>query len=142
MDAIERRRAAFERAREAHRHATAEDYVELVDDLLAAHGEARLVDLAAALGVSTATARKVLDRLQRAGLIEQRPYRSLFLTGEGKALAERSRRRHGIVESFLRALGVSPGIAELDAEGIEHHVSEETVDAMAAFTERVKKAAE
>jgi DtxR family manganese transport transcriptional regulator len=136
LPAAKRRRLAFERAREANRRETAEDYVELIDDLARDHGEARLVDLSHMLGVSAATARKVLDRLQRAGLVESRRYRGLFLTDEGRALAAWSRERHEVVEAFLLAIGVPPGAAELDAEGIEHHVSRETLQAMARFLGR------
>jgi len=60
----------------------------------------------------------------------------VFLTEDGRDLAETSRRRHQIVEEFLCALGVSPEIARLDAEGIEHRVSDETVEAFRRFCER------
>lgn len=130
-----RRAAAFRRMREAHRTEMAEDYVELISDLILTNGEARLADLSVHIGVTSATAAKVVQRLQRAGLVESRPYRSIFLTPEGEAMAEMSRRRHKIVEDFLRALGVDELTAEADAEGIEHHVSKET---LAAF-ERITK---
>jgi DtxR family manganese transport transcriptional regulator len=58
----------------------------------------------------------------------------VFLTEAGAALAERSRERHRIVESFLLALGVSAETARCDAEGIEHHVSDETLAAVGRFT--------
>jgi DtxR family manganese transport transcriptional regulator len=73
--------------REAHRTEMAEDYVELISDLIQANGEARLADLAIHIGVTSATAAKVVQRLQRAGLVESRPYRSIFLTEEGEAVA-------------------------------------------------------
>ncbi|MFZ1815636.1 MAG: iron dependent repressor, metal binding and dimerization domain protein, partial [Rhizobiaceae bacterium] len=51
----------------------------------------------------------------------------------GKELARLSRERHRVVEGFLRALGISPETARIDAEGIEHHVSAETLDAFRVF---------
>jgi DtxR family manganese transport transcriptional regulator len=123
--------------REAHRTEMAEDYVELISDLILANGEARLADLAVHIGVTSATAAKVVQRLQRGGLVESRPYRSIFLTREGEAVAEMSRRRHRIVEEFLRALGINELTVEADAEGIEHHVSEETLAAFERLTERL-----
>lgn len=135
----ERRAAAFRRMREAHRTEMAEDYVELIDDLIMANGEARLADLATHIGVTSATAAKVVQRLQRAGLVESRPYRSIFLTEEGRKVAEMSRRRHRIVEDFLRALGISELTAEADAEGIEHHVSNETLTAFQRLTEKLNQ---
>jgi DtxR family manganese transport transcriptional regulator len=130
-----RRAAAFQRMREAHRTEMAEDYVELISDLIRANGEARLADLAVHVGVTSATVAKVVQRLQRAGLVESRPYRSIFLTESGEAMAEMSRRRHRVVEAFLRALGIDDLTVEADAEGMEHHVSEQTLAALARLTE-------
>ena len=137
LKGAERRAAAFRRMREAHRTEMAEDYVELIGDLIAATGEARLTDLAENIGVSPATATKVVQRLQRAGLVQTRPYRSIFLTESGEAIAEASRSRHKAVHDFLRALGIDEMTAEADAEGIEHHVSEQTLAAFIRLTERL-----
>ena len=117
----------------------AEDYVELISDLIKANGEARLADLAVHVGVTSATVAKVVLRLQRAGLVESRPYRSIFLTESGEAMAEMSRRRHQVVEAFLRALGIDDLTVEADAEGIEHHVSEQTLAAFARVTAMLTK---
>ncbi len=130
-----RQAAGFDRMRQARQTEIAEDYVELIADLIADVGEARAVDLAERFGVSHATINKTLARLSREGLVLSRPYRSIFLTEAGADMAMRSRRRHQIVLGFLHALGVSPETAEIDAEGIEHHVSEETL----AVFERIAK---
>lgn len=124
---------AFRRTRADHQAELAEDYVELIADLIEEKGEARSTDVAQRLGVSNATVTKTLRRLQDENLISQEPYRAIFLTGEGRKLAEDGRKRHKIVEEFLIALGVSPAIARIDSEGIEHHVSAETLEAMAKF---------
>jgi DtxR family manganese transport transcriptional regulator len=125
----------FTRQRSARQSMVSEDYVEVIAELIDTTGEARAVDLAKRFGVSHATAVKAIARLKRNGLVETRPYRSVFLTAEGRALAETSKRRHGIVLEFLRALGVSETTANCDAEGIEHHVSEETLAAFRRFIE-------
>ena len=124
---------SFRQAREARRFELVEDYLELIADLIADGGEARQVDIAARLGVAQPTVAKMLKRLADEGLVSQRPYRGIFLTELGQSLAERSRARHQLVESFLRALGVSQDTARRDAEGIEHHVSSETLEAFAGF---------
>jgi DtxR family manganese transport transcriptional regulator len=80
-----------------------------------------------------------VQRLQRAGLVESRPYRSIFLTEEGEAVARMSRRRHRIVEEFLQALGINQLTVEADAEGIEHHVSEETLAAFERLTKKLNE---
>jgi DtxR family transcriptional regulator, manganese transport regulator len=123
----------FGKTRSAQSTALLEDYVELIADLLASAGEARPTDIARRLGVSHATAIKSISRLKRAGLATARPYRGVFLTEKGCALADRSRVRHRLVVDVLRALGVPTESAEADAEGIEHHVSEVTLKAFAQF---------
>jgi len=119
--------AAFNHVRLAHQTEVAEDYVELVDDLIQEKGEARAVDLAERLGVSAATVNKTVKRLQREGYLNAAPYRSIFLTDEGKQMADAARERHELVYTFLRAIGLCEEKALLDAEGVEHHVSEETL---------------
>jgi DtxR family transcriptional regulator, manganese transport regulator len=123
----------FQRVREDHSRENAEDYVELIEALIEETGEARAVDLAKRLAVSHVTVSKTVQRLQREGLVTSEPYRSIFLTDEGSRMARKSRERHALVLQFLAKLGVSPETAEIDAEGIEHHVSRETLDAMQRF---------
>jgi DtxR family manganese transport transcriptional regulator len=127
---------SFRHVREAHRTELVEDYVELISDLLADGGEARQVDIAARMGVAQPTVAKMLKRLVRDGWAIQRPYRGVFLTPAGEALAAESRERHQTVERFLLALGVDADTARRDAEGIEHHVSEATLAAFAEFVRR------
>jgi DtxR family manganese transport transcriptional regulator len=127
--------ARFMRQREADRTAVAEDYVELIADLLRAEGEARAVDLARRMGVSQATVANTITRLQRDGLVETRPYRGLFLTEAGSELAARAKARHELVVRFLIAVGLDAETAEADAEGLEHHASEKALAAFARFVD-------
>jgi DtxR family transcriptional regulator, manganese transport regulator len=136
-DQSQRNRAdSFRRVREAHQTELAEDYVELIADLIEGNGEARVVDLAGQLGVSSATVNNAIQRLQRDGFVTSKPYRAIFLTERGQELAVAVRERHRLVVAFLVALGVAPETAEADAEGIEHHVSEETLAAFRGFLEK------
>lgn len=123
----------FARVRKAHQTETTEDYVELIADLIETQQEARLSDLAARLGVAHPTANKVVSRLKEEGYAESQPYRSIFLTKKGKRLAKKCKERHRIVLEFLIRLGVDPDTAEFDAEGIEHHISEKTLEVMKRF---------
>jgi DtxR family transcriptional regulator, manganese transport regulator len=127
------RSAAFRRVRADHQAELAEDYVELIADLIDERGEARGTDIAMRLGVANATVVKSLKRLQDSGLVTQEPYRAIFLTADGWKMADDGRRKHRVVEGFLLALGVGAATARIDAEGIEHHVSDETLRAMARF---------
>ena len=123
----------FGKARSARSTAVLEDYVELIADLLATEGEARPTDIARRLGVSHPTAINTIARLKREALATARPYRGVFLTEKGEALAKRVRARHRLVVDVLIALGVPAEAAEADAEGLEHHVSEATLKAFARF---------
>lgn len=126
----------FRRLRRDHAVEIAQDYVETIADLDADTGEARVVDLARRLGVTHVTVNRTLARLQRAGYVRTRPYRAIFLTEAGRKLAAESKERHETVFAFLQSLGISRKTAEMDAEGIEHHVSPET---LAAFTRWLKQ---
>jgi DtxR family transcriptional regulator, manganese transport regulator len=125
------------RSRRDHALEIAQDYVEAIADLSASLGEARVTDLAGRLGVTHVTVHRTLTRLTRAGYVHTKPYRSIFLTDTGRRLADECHRRHATVVAFLRSLGISAKTAELDAEGIEHHVSTET---LSAFERHLKHA--
>lgn len=135
---IQRQAEKYRRVRAAHQTEVAEDYVELIADLIAQTGEARLVDMAERLGVTNATVNSTLQRLARDGLVISERYRSIFLTDAGREMAERARARHDLVREFLIALGVDKHTADADAEGIEHHVSEATLKAFRAFVKKRK----
>jgi DtxR family transcriptional regulator, manganese transport regulator len=123
----------FQRTREDHSRERAEDYVELIDALIREKGEARAVDLAERLGISHVSVSRTIQRLKREGFVTMEPYRSIFLTESGTALARQAHERHALVLRFLVALGVPDDVADTDAEGIEHHVSEQTLEAMRRF---------
>jgi DtxR family transcriptional regulator, manganese transport regulator len=123
----------FERTREAHRTELAQDYVEVILDLIDEQGEARMTEVATRLGVTHPTVVKALRRLQTEGLVSLKPYRAIRLTEEGESLAQECRRRHKTVVAFLVALGLDEANADAEAEGIEHHVGKETLGLMAAF---------
>ncbi|MGL4513742.1 MAG: manganese-binding transcriptional regulator MntR [Lacipirellulaceae bacterium] len=126
----------FRRTRSDHASETAEDYVEAIADRVAASGVCRGVDLAKLFGVSQVTVTKTVARLQSEGLVDTQPYAPLRLTKRGEKLAAESRRRHDVVLAFLVSIGVDPATAEVDAEGIEHHVSAETLECFRRWIQR------
>ena len=119
----------FNKLRAAHQTELAEDYVEMIYELINEKGEARSVDLAERFGVSNPTVNASIQRLQKDGLVQTMPYRSIFLTKKGEELAKFCKNRHEIVYKFLLNIGVAPEVAHSDAEGLEHHVSRETLEA-------------
>lgn len=139
LDEPDAQAEVFAGVRQAHQMESTEDYVELIDDLIRNQGEARLVEVAERLGISQPSASKTLARLQREGFVTSEPYRSIFLTEAGKRLADESRARHDLVYRFLLAIGVSDDTARRDSEGVEHHVSQETLDAFKTIIEASEK---
>lgn len=126
----------FRRTREAHRDETAQDYAEAILSLCASRGEARVRDLAKMMGVSHVTVTRIVARLRRDGIASREPYGPVALTPKGRKLAEACRERHRVVLEFLLSLGVPPAQAEIDAEGIEHHVSQQTIAAFCRATQQ------
>ena len=110
-----------------------EDYVEAIDEILNKKGSVKNVDLCKFFGVSNATVSKNIKRLIKAELVESEKYKNIFLTKNGKKLAVQSNTRHQILFNFLIKLGISRKTAETDSEGMEHHISDETLKVMKKF---------
>ena len=116
----------------------AEDYVEAIAGLLGAGQVARVADLQRQFGVSHVSVIRALKRLEERGLVRRAEGEGLQLTESGQAMADKAANRHQLVVQFLMALGVSSGQAEADAEGMEHHLSAETLKVMAAFLDKLR----
>lgn len=117
----------FQRTRRDHASEIAEDYVEAIAEIISGHGSCRVRDLAERFGVTHVTVVRTVQRLERDGYLSTEPYRPIVLTPVGARLAEACKARHDVVYRFLIALGVPEPIAAVDTEGIEHHVSPETL---------------
>ncbi len=126
----------YQRTRRDHSTETAEDYVEAIAEIAQSQRACRAADLAREFGVSHVTVLRIVARLKDEGLVTTEPYRPIELTKKGRRLATKSRKRHEIVYRFLLAIGVDQETAVVDAEGIEHHVSPQTLAKFEAWTRR------
>ena len=126
----------FDQVRNARNTETAEDYTEMIADLIRESGEARAVDLAKHFGVTGPTVNSIIRRLVREELVISKPYRSIFLTEKGQILADYCKKRHEIVYDFLIKIGVNSETAKNDAEGLEHHVSAETLSVFEKYNKK------
>lgn len=125
---------AHEAVRGRHRDERTEDYVEALYRLERQGEKTRVVDLQSVFGVSHVTVIRALEKLEADGWL-RRSEKGIELTKRGHELARHCYERHEMVEEFLVRLGVSREVAAQDAEGIEHHLSDESLAAMQAYIE-------
>jgi DtxR family transcriptional regulator, manganese transport regulator len=123
------------RVRRQHSDELAQDYVEAIYRLHLVGDVVRVTQLQEIFGVSHVSVIRALKRLEERGLVAEKrsSEKGVCLTGEGEELARQSAARHALVVRFLRALGVSQEQADADAEGVEHHLSKESLQAMENF---------
>ncbi|CAM3159159.1 transcriptional regulator MntR [Rariglobus hedericola] len=107
-----------------------EDYLERISELIKTKGYARVVDIAAELKISQASVTTMVQRLDGEGLVKYEKYRGMVLTSAGEEVAARIAHRHELLTNFLTLLGLGKTVVDHDVEGMEHHVSVETFDAL------------
>lgn len=125
-----RRKGSFIATRHHHFLEIAEDYVEMIADLIEVKGEARTCDIAKVLGVSHVTVVRTIQRLTKKGLVYAKQHKPIMLTEEGKQLALFCKQRHNFLLDYLIAIGVPEEVAMVDIEGMEHHISATTLEAL------------
>jgi DtxR family transcriptional regulator, Mn-dependent transcriptional regulator len=97
-------------------------------DGLVANGE-----VAERLAVTPATATSMLKRLAELGLVDYWPYKGVYLTAAGERVALEVIRHHRLIEAYLsEALGMPSDRVHEEAEVLEHYISEEMEELMAA----------
>jgi Mn-dependent DtxR family transcriptional regulator len=115
-----------------------DDYLERIWELIQRKGYARIVDLAADLGVRQASASTMVKRLAQANLLKREAYRGFMLTATGRSRARRIHERHQVLAAFFAAIGVDATTAAKDIDGIEHHLSPKTVASLKRATRKLK----
>jgi DtxR family Mn-dependent transcriptional regulator len=89
--------------------------------------------LAERLGVAPASASAMVKRLESMGLVEREPYHGVQLTAAGERVALEVVRHHRLLELYLaEALGMSWDRVHEEAEVLEHAISPELSDLIAA----------
>ena len=131
MEKESSRATHFQQTRVHHSIEIAEDYTELIADLMAMHGKVRVCDLAREMGITHVAVLKNIRKLIRDGLLIK-DSDTFSLTQKGRQMAEFSKRKHDILTRFLLQLGVPKEVIATDVEGIEHHISPPTLAAIEA----------
>jgi len=108
-----------------------EDHIEQIYLLIANKGYARVSDIAEALSVLPSSVTKMVQKLDKDGYLVYEKYRGLTLTPRGEQLGKRLVQRHELLEQFLRIIGVDEERIYNDVEGIEHHLSWNSIDRIA-----------
>jgi len=119
--------------------AAIEDYLERILELIDTKGYARVVDIAALLGISQASVTNMVQRMDAEGLIQYEKYRGLILTSSGRSVAQQIALRHGLLSEFLSLLGVDDATIQHDVEGMEHHISPKTLEAISRLTDYLRR---
>ncbi|MEH7352718.1 transcriptional regulator MntR [Neobacillus drentensis] len=105
-----------------------EDYIEQIYILIEEKGYARVSDIAEALSVHPSSVTKMVQKLDKDEYLVYEKYRGLVLTSKGKKIGKRLVFRHELLEQFLKIIGVKEENIYNDVEGIEHHLSWDSID--------------
>jgi DtxR family Mn-dependent transcriptional regulator len=120
--------------RERHTNEGAENYAKAIYHLQGRSKDAVHTNaVAERLGVTSASASAMLKRLSEEGLVDYEPYHGVRLTAKGELVALETIRHHRLIELFLaEVLGMSWDRVHEEAEVLEHHISEELEELIAA----------
>ena len=115
-----------------------EDYLEQIHNLIAQKGYARVVDIARNLGISQASVTNMLQRLDAEGYVVYERYRGVVMTEAGKKIGQEIARRHEVLTRLLSSFGLDPKTVHEDVEGMEHHMSRQTLDVLTLIMEELE----
>lgn len=122
-----------------HLSTSSEDYLERIHELIEDKGYARVSDIAHSLSLSRPSVSAMVQKLAKGGFLTYEKYRGLSLTEKGRKAALRVKYRHIILAEFLTQLGLDLDIVLRDVEGMEHHISPETLQKIETLVRHWKK---
>ncbi|MHA6483774.1 transcriptional regulator MntR [Paenibacillus sp. strain BS8-2] len=112
-----------------------EDYLERIYKLIEEKGYARVSDIAEGLEVHPSSVTKMIQKLDKDNYLIYEKYRGLVLTNKGKKMGKRLMERHDLLEAFLTTIGVQEENIYKDVEGIEHHLSWDSITCIETLVE-------
>jgi Mn-dependent DtxR family transcriptional regulator len=116
-----------------------EDYLERIYKLIDEKGYARVSDIAEGLEVHPSSVTKMIQKLDKDEYLIYEKYRGLVLTSKGKKMGKRLMERHHLLEEFLEMIGVQDENIYKDVEGIEHHLSWDSIMRIETLVEYFKR---
>jgi Mn-dependent DtxR family transcriptional regulator len=112
-----------------------EDYLERIYMLIDEKGYARVSDIAEGLEVHPSSVTKMIQKLDKDNYLIYEKYRGLIMTTKGKKMGKRLADRHQLLEIFLNTIGVQEDNIYKDVEGIEHHLSWDSITCIESLVE-------
>ncbi|MEK8132774.1 transcriptional regulator MntR [Paenibacillus filicis] len=116
-----------------------EDYLEKIYKLIDEKGYARVSDIAEGLEVHPSSVTKMIQKLDKDNYLIYEKYRGLVLTSKGQKVGKRLVDRHQLLEQFLETIGVSEENIYKDVEGIEHHLSWDSITCIETLVEYFRR---
>ncbi len=110
-----------------------EDYLEAIMFNGTEAEGTRSIDVAKFLNVSKAAVSIAVEELIGKGLVRHEAYRNIFLTEEGRIIAQSIADKHNIIKQALLKIGVSENTAEKECCQIEHILGAETMQCLIKF---------
>jgi Mn-dependent DtxR family transcriptional regulator len=109
------------------RSESTEDHLERIQELVDHKGYARVTDIATALGLSRSAVSNMVRRLAARGFVNYERYRGFTLTPAGRQVAQHIKARHQTLTQLLELLGLDAATVRHEVEGIEHHLTPQTL---------------
>ncbi|MBQ8267166.1 MAG: metal-dependent transcriptional regulator [Clostridia bacterium] len=110
-----------------------EMYIESIYVLNKRMGNVRSIDVCEYLGYSKPSVSRAMSLLKKGGFVLMDNDGYLTLTDAGREVAEKMYQRHTVLSELLMRLGVSEETAVDDACKIEHHISDESFNAIKKY---------
>lgn len=130
---------AKSKIRSANSHSPAiEDYLEQIHNLIESKGYARVVDIAQNLEISQASVTNMIQKLDAEGYLVYERYRGVVLTDAGRKVGSEIARKHEVLTRLLAGFGLDPATVHRDVEGMEHHISRQTLDVLTLLMEELE----
>ncbi|MBQ7363685.1 MAG: metal-dependent transcriptional regulator [Clostridia bacterium] len=119
-----------------HLQESGEMYLETIYVLTEEKNYVRSIDICEHMGFSKPSVSRAVGLLKSGGYITVDSDGHIKLTDAGHEVAHKIYRRHKVLTKFLVGIGVSENTAQDDACRIEHHISDETFEAIVKYTDQ------
>ena len=122
-----------------HLQESGEMYLETIYTLTRERSSVRSIDVCEHMGFSKPSVSRAIGLLKSGGFVQVDAKGYLTLTAQGEEVAKRTFDRHRLLKEVFVRLGVDEAIADADACKIEHHISDQTMEALKKHLDELNK---